>query len=141
MSQLPPSPSYPPPGPGPVAYQGPNPQQNTGLAMGSMICGVLSIVLSFLSFCIWFISLPLGIVAVVLALVARGKIARGEAGGAGPAKAGLITGIIGVVLSILIPLILYAGLRTAGSKFQQEAERIQREAERQQRQTATQPAE
>ena len=137
MSQMPPP-------TGPVSYQSPPPgaPASTGLAMGSMICGVLSIVLSLFSFCVWFLSLPLGIVAVVLALVARGKVARGEAGGAGMVKAGLITGIIGIVLSIVIPLVLYAGLRTAGNRLQQEADRLQREAEQQQQQMPdTAPAE
>jgi hypothetical protein len=136
MSQMPPS--MPPPA-GPMSYQTPPPgaQANTGLAVGSMICGIASLVLSLLSFCIWFLSLPLGIVAVVLALIARGKIARGEAGGQGMVKAGLITGILGIVLSILIPVILYAGLRTAGNRLQQEADRIQREMEQQQRQNST----
>jgi type II secretory pathway pseudopilin PulG len=52
-------------------------------------------------------------------------------------KAGLITGIIGIVLSIVIPLVVYAGLRGAGNKLQQEAERLQREAERRQQQQPT----
>ena len=141
MSQFPPQTPPPPPG-GPVAYSSipPGGQASTGLAVGSMICGVLSLVLSLFSMCIWFLSLPLGIVAVVLALVARGKIARGEAGGAGLVKAGLITGILGIVLSILIPVILYAGLRTAGDRLQKEAERMQREMEQQQQTPTTTPA-
>lgn len=137
MSQMPPPPGVPPTDP--MSYQSPPPgaQPSTGLAMGSMICGVLSVVLSLLSFCIWFLSLPLGIVAVVLALIARGKIARGEAGGGGMVKAGLITGIIGIVLSILIPLGAYYGLRSAGEKLQQEADRMQREMEQRERQQPT----
>ena len=136
MTQMPPPPGAPPTGP--MSY-GPPPgaQPSTGLAMGSMICGVLSVVLSLLSFCIWFLSLPLGIVAVVLALVARGKIARGEAGGGGMVKAGLITGIIGIVLSILIPIGAYYGLRAAGEKAQQELERMEREMQQQQGQPTT----
>lgn len=130
MGQM--SPQIPPPT-GPVSYQSPAPgaQASTGLAMGSLICGVVSIVLSLFSMCIWFLSLPLAIVAVVLGIVARGKIARGEAGGAGLAKAGLITGILGILLSVIIPTVTYFGLRAAGDKLQQEADRMQREMEQQ----------
>ena len=143
MSQMPPTGPAPT---GPVSYSSPPPgaQANTGMAMGSMICGILSVVLSLFSMCIWFLSLPLGIVAVVLAVIARGKIARGEAGGAGMAKGGLIAGLIGILLSIVIPVITYYGLQRAGNRLQQEAERLQREMEQQQRQqpaTAPAPAE
>jgi hypothetical protein len=129
MTQMPPA------APGPVGYQ--TPPQGSGLAMGSMICGISSLVLSLLSFCIWFLSLPLGIVAVVLALMAKGKAAPSQQG---MVRTGLITGIIGIILSIAIPAVLYMGLRTAGSKLQQEAERLQREMERQQQQQQRQPA-
>ena len=137
MSQMPPPPGVPPMGPTSYASPPPGAAPSSGLAVGSLICGLLSIVLSLFSFCIWFLSLPLGIVAVVLAMVARGKIARGEASGGGMVKAGLITGIIGIVLSILIPVGMYYGLRSAGEKLQQEADRIQREMEQQQGQQPT----
>ena len=125
MSQIPPPPGQVPPS---MSYQSPPPgaQANQGLAIGSLICGIGSLVLSIFSFCLWFLSFPLGVVAVVLGFIAKGKAARGEAGGAGLAKAGLITGAIGILLSVIIPLALYAGLSTAGKKLQEEAERQQR---------------
>jgi lysylphosphatidylglycerol synthetase-like protein (DUF2156 family) len=126
-----------PPPTGPVAYGAPNPSQSTGLAVGSVICGVISVILSLFSFCLWFLSLPLAIVAIVLAVIARGKIARGEAGGEGLAKAGLITGVIGLILSIMIPVILGLFFRTAGEKFRQQLEKEQQRIEQQQRSGAT----
>ena len=127
MTQMP-----PPAAPGPVNYGPPSPSQNTGLAVGSLICGIISVV----TFCFWFISIPLGIIAIVLAVVARGKIARGEAGGSGLAKAGLITGIIGALLSLLLTIAAWAGLSMLGGWAEREYQRQQQEMQR----STTQPS-
>ena len=127
---------YPPTGPtpggpmpsGPMSYQTPpGAQASQGLAIGSLICGIASIVF----FCIWWLSIPLGIVAVVLAVMAKGKIARGEAGGAGLAKAGMITGIIGAAISLLLTVLAIVGISMFGDKIQ-EMQRQQMEQQRQQ---------
>ena len=127
---------YPPTGPtpggpmpsGPTSYQAPpGAQASQGMAIGSLICGIASIVV----FCIWWLSIPLGIVAVVLAVMAKGKIARGEAGGAGLAKAGMICGIIGAVLSLLLVVLAIVGFTMFGDKIQ-EMQRQQMEQQRQQ---------
>ena len=125
-----------PPPQGPVSYGAPNtpnPSQSTGMAVASLICGIMSIVLAFFV-CLWFLAVPLGLVAVILAIIARGKIARGEAGGAGLAKGGLITGIIGIILSIVIRAAIGLFFRAAGSRIQEELEKEQRRLEQQQRQ-------
>ena len=127
-----------PPPQGPVSYGAPSPSQSTGMAVGSLICGIMSIVLSFFV-CLWFLSVPLGLVAVILAIIARGKIARGEAGGAGLAKGGLITGIIGIILSIVISAAIGLFFRAAGSRIQEELEKEQRRLEQQQRQQQQRP--
>jgi hypothetical protein len=130
-----------PPAQGPVSYGAPNPSQSTGMAVGSLICGIMSIVLSFFV-CLWFLSVPLGLVAIVLAIIARGKIARGEAGGAGLAKGGLITGVVGIILSVVISLAVGLFFRAAGGRIQEELEKEQRRLEQQQRQQrpTTQPS-
>ena len=137
MSQYPPTgptPGGPMPGapmPGaPMHYQQ-NPQASQGMAIGSLICGIASIVF----FCIWWLSIPLGIVAVVLAVMAKGKIARGEAGGAGLAKAGMICGIIGAVLSLLITVLAIVGVTVFGDKLQ-EMQRQQMEQQQRQQQSS-----
>ena len=122
-----------PPTPGPVSYGAPNPSQSTGMAVASLICGVMSIVL----LCFWFISIPLGIVAIVLAVVVRGKIARGEAGGAGLAKAGMITGIIGAVLSLLLTIATFAGLNMLGDWAQRQQQQYEQQQQQQQQQRPT----
>ncbi|HEV2295869.1 MAG TPA: hypothetical protein VGR35_18630 [Tepidisphaeraceae bacterium] len=57
MSQVP-----PPMGAPPVGYQTPGPNRPQGLAIGALVCGILSLVLV----CIWFLAVPLGIVAIIL---------------------------------------------------------------------------
>jgi hypothetical protein len=124
MSQMPPS-QMPPSGPtGPMSYQAPPPgaQASQGMAVGSLVCGILSIV----TFCGWYLSIPLGIVAIVLGQMAKGKIARGEAGGAGLAKTGVILGAIGIALSVLITILAIVGVTMFGDRMQKELERQQR---------------
>src|SRR3712207_1004327 len=99
-------------------YSAPAQGKPTGLSIASMVLGIHSCV----TFCFWWLAVPLGIIAVVLAVVARGKIARGEAGGAGMAKAGLITGVIGALLSILLTILAIAGLSIFGDKIKEEME-------------------
>jgi hypothetical protein len=119
MSQMPPG----PPPTGPVSYQAPPPgaQASQGMAIGSLICGIASIVF----FCIWWLSIPLGVVAIVLVQMAKGKIARGEASGAGLAKTGVILGAIGVALSVLITILAIVGITVFGDKLK-ELEKQQR---------------
>lgn len=124
-----------PPPAAPMGYQVPPPQKSTGLAIGSLICGIASIAV----FCIWWLSIPLGVIAVVLAVMARKAIARGEASGDGMAKAGLICGIVGAALSILVTLLALAGLSMFGDKIKQEMERQQRLQQQQQNSSTTQP--
>ena len=80
MSQVPPPMSAPP-----MGYQNPPPAKPQGLAVGALICGILSLVL----FCFWFVSVPLGIVAIILGVMGKGKAARGVLlAGASPAGRG-----------------------------------------------------
>ena len=65
-----------------------------------MICGIVSAAI----FCLWFVSIPLAIVAIILGAIALSKCNKGEAGGKGMAIAGLTLGIIttGIVVVLLI---------------------------------------
>jgi hypothetical protein len=84
------APSY---GSAPAAGSGSNP-----MAIVALILGILSI----LTACFWFIAAPLGIAAIVLGFLGRGKAKRGEARQGGLAMAGLVTGAIGLVLTIVL---------------------------------------
>jgi hypothetical protein len=82
--------SYPPGGAPPA-----------GLAIASMVCGIVSLVL----FCVYAISIPCAIVAITLGLIAKSQIRRGAASGNGMA----ITGIICGALSLVLVTVLVAG--------------------------------
>ena len=70
-----------------------------GLGIGALVCGIISVVFCWVGYGA-FITLILGIVAIVLAVKA-GKMAPGGHR-SGMATAGLVLGIIGVVLSGII---------------------------------------
>lgn len=71
-----------------------------GLAIASMVCGILSL----LSWCLWCLSGPLALVAIVLGHVASSKAKADPSrfGGKGMATAGLITGYLGLLAAILM---------------------------------------
>ncbi|HET7477427.1 MAG TPA: DUF4190 domain-containing protein [Dermatophilaceae bacterium] len=66
--------------------------------MAALVLGILSI----LSSCLWFIGGVLGVLAVVLGFIALRKARAGQASGAGLAKGGLVTGVVGLVLSLVL---------------------------------------
>jgi uncharacterized protein DUF4190 len=90
-------PPYGGPGYLPSSYAQPAP--NEGLAVASMVVGIVSIVLT----CLYGIGLLGSPVALVLGRVSMKRIDRsqGQLGGRGMAQAGFILGIIGTVLLIL----------------------------------------
>jgi len=61
----------------------------------ALVTGIIGVVLSWY----WPAGLVLGVVAVVCGVVGRKSAARGEATNAGTATAGLVLGIIGLVLT------------------------------------------
>lgn len=75
--------------------------QNSGLAVWSLVLGILSLV------CVGFLA---GVPAVICGHVARSRIGKsaGAMSGEGLALAGLITGYVGTALSILVVPILLA---------------------------------
>jgi len=77
-----------------------NEQTNSqGLATAALVLGILSIVTSLA----WIIAIPLGILAIIFGAVSI-KRTRGKA------LAGLITGIVGITMSILVFLMVYVAL-------------------------------
>lgn len=69
--------------------------ESTGLSIASLVTGILALVTCL----IWLLALPLGIIAVVCGFVGKGK------GGRGMAIAGIITGTLGILLTIAITAI------------------------------------
>ena len=130
MSQIPPPPGAMPPGHMPYQSPPPGAGQSQGLAIASLICGILAI----FTFCLWILSVPLGLAAIIMGIIARTNASKGQGGGKGLATAGMICGIVGILISVLA----IVGLLSFGKKIQEEAERMQREQQRQQQQGPSQ---
>jgi hypothetical protein len=77
-----------------------------GLAIGSLICGILCLLTCW----IIYICLPLAIAAIVMGHVAMSKAKRNpqQSGGRGMAKAGAISGYLGAVASIVFVVAVVA---------------------------------
>ena len=71
----------------------------SGAAVTSLVLGVIALVLSFMSICLWFLSGPLAIAAITVGHVAHFRARRGAASGGGMALAGLICGYFALALT------------------------------------------
>lgn len=74
--------------------------ESQGLAIASLVLGILAIITSV----VWFISIVLGVLAIIFGAVSVKKQGRKKA------IAGIVTGSIGVVLSLLILWMVQAAL-------------------------------
>lgn len=88
--------------PGATPHGGSPEQPSNGMGLTALILGIIAIPLV----CCAYLGIPLGIVAVVLGWLGKGKAERGEATNRGQALAGLICGAIAVILGILLLLLL-----------------------------------
>lgn len=85
----------PPPQPGygpPQGYGGPAPTPTNGLAVGSLIAGIIAFFTGWI-----FIGIVIGIAAIVM-----GFLAMKKPGGRGLAIGGIITGALGIVFGLII---------------------------------------
>ncbi len=84
--------------PGIVRNRGSEP--SIGMSVASMVLGIISVVI----FCIWFISVPLAIMAIIFGSVGMNK------GGKGMAIAGIVCGIAAIaILAIFVIIGLAVG--------------------------------
>jgi hypothetical protein len=96
--------AYPPPPPQPYAGFAPPPTgPKNGLGIAALIVAIVGLV-----FC-WtvFGGIILGLVAAVIGFVARGRVKRGEATNGGVAVAGIVLGILAIVLGLVFIPIWY----------------------------------
>lgn len=63
-----------------------------GFSIAALVLGIIAIVLC----CIWYVSIPCGIIALVLGIIGLKSSKRGMS------IAGIITGVIGMILSIVL---------------------------------------
>lgn len=97
MTQQPYPPPMPPMTP-PMPPMGPGLPK--GQAVASMVCGILSLVLSWLPIG----GLVLAILGTAFGGLVLKKVGRGQAGGKGMAIAGLVCGIVGIVVGLIVTL-------------------------------------
>ena len=81
----------------PISNPTPNTTNTTapekkGFSIASMILGIVAVVFC----CLWYITIPCGILAIVFSIVGKKK------GGKGMATAGLVLGIIAIALYVLL---------------------------------------
>lgn len=72
------------------------PREGSGLAVGSLICSILGLVLCFV----------VAVAGVIMGHIAYGKAKRGVADGQGLALAGIIIGYVSIALNIAFVVIL-----------------------------------
>ena len=63
-----------------------------GFSIAALVLGIIAIVLC----CIWYVSIPCGIIALILGIIGLKSSKRGMS------IAGIITGVIGMILSIVL---------------------------------------
>ena len=107
---------YPPPPPPPYfgyAPQAPAAPKN-GLGIASLITAIVSLPAALSVFG----GFLLGVVAVILGFVGYGRAKRGEANNGGVAIAGIVLGVVGIILSALvIALGVWGFLKVGGGDY------------------------
>ncbi len=76
--------------------QEPN-KNKKGFCIASMVLGIVALVF----FCLWYISIPCGILAIIFGILGLKSVNKGMA------IAGLVTGSIGLIISTLIIIIVF----------------------------------
>jgi len=103
------------------------PRGGSGLATASLVVGIVGVCLALLLGCIPFfgpgLGSLLGIAAIVLGVVAMGQ---GPAS-AGRGRAGLILGVVAVIIAISWFFALRAGVSFLGKKIQQGTQQMQQQ--------------
>ncbi|MFB7268749.1 DUF4190 domain-containing protein [Streptomyces sp. NPDC056244] len=90
-----PAPGYPAPGYPDYGSAGWQPGPSNGMGIAAMVLGIISVVV----FCLWGIGVIVGVLALVLGVIGRRKVQRGQATNGGMALAGIVLGAIGAVIS------------------------------------------
>ncbi|MGW2029944.1 hypothetical protein [Streptomyces sp. NPDC001811] len=86
------------------AWPGMQPSPSNGLGTASLVLGIVATV----GFVLWPVALAMGILAVILGGLGRGRANRGEATNPGVALAGVICGAAGIVLVLVLFALLIA---------------------------------
>src|SRR5687768_4632598 len=130
MSDIPPS--------QPTGYLPPARERSSGMATASLVLGIISLILC----CVPYVSIPAAILAIIFGAIARNRVAAGIAEGRSMATAGMVCGIIAIVLGVIFVAGCLTMFGLAGKHLpaiQKELEEMQRQMEQQQTRPATGP--
>jgi len=103
--------SYPPPPPQPYAGYAPPPAApKNGLGITALVLAIIGLV-----FC-WTVAggVILGLAAVIIGFVARGRVKRGQATNGGVAIAGIVLGFLAIIVSLVFIPIWYSVFEDVG---------------------------
>ncbi|MEU1225426.1 DUF4190 domain-containing protein [Streptomyces sp. NPDC005828] len=71
-----------------------------GLGTAALILGIIGTISGFMPFLFWLAGI-LGVIALILGLVGKGRVKRGEASNKGAALTGAILGLVSLILSVV----------------------------------------
>ncbi|WP_294640948.1 DUF4190 domain-containing protein [Rothia mucilaginosa] len=87
-------------------YPGYQPKPGSGLAIASLICGILGVLTGIFIFS----GLSLGLAGIVLGIVALVKVKNGTASGKGMAIGGIVTGALGMIVAVVVLILGMIGI-------------------------------
>jgi hypothetical protein len=113
-SQPPPPGGYPPPPPMPYAGQAPPPAApRNGLGITALVLAIIGLLICWIPF-VGFFGLILGIVAVILGIMGRGRVKRGEADNGGVALGGIVLGVLAIIGALAAAALWFFAFKEVG---------------------------
>jgi hypothetical protein len=88
-----------------------------GMGTTALVLGIIAIITSW----VWFLGPVLAILAIVFGVIGRGRAKRGEATNGGTATAGVVTGVVSLVLTAALLVAGIAFLQSSTGKCVQHA--------------------
>ena len=87
-------------------YPGYQQKPGSGLAIASLVCGILGVLTGIFIFS----GLSLGLAGIVLGIVALVKVKNGTASGKGMAIGGIVTGALGMIVAVGVLILGLVGI-------------------------------
>lgn len=106
------TPAYGAPAYGAPAYGQPRPPGRNGMGTAALVLGIVALVLSIVVIGV----LP-GVLAVIFGAIGRARARRGEATNGGAALAGIITGIVAIIIAVALVSLGLSLVRTELNRY------------------------